>query len=366
METKILEDTHSTDMTPRPPHSMQLPRDILIGQGVLKQLTAVCRGLGFHTSTFVLTGQRVYEVVTRAIIRSLEGTGYDVTYAFIDEANMQAVQEAKKHIEAEDPNLVLGVGGGKAIDVAKLSSTLARKPFISIPTAASHDGISSPRAAIKGGNESMSVQAQAPIAILADTEVIAKAPYRLTASGCGDVVSKYTAVRDWEVTHTRTHEYYGEYAANLARMSATLVMKNAQLIAGRGEAGLRIVLEALISCGVAMSIAGSSRPCSGSEHLFSHALDLVAAKPALHGEQCGVGAIMMAYLQKRNWRMLREKLQLLGAPTSAEELGIDATDIVEALTLAHTIRPDRYTVLGREGLTRDAAEALAEATQVIP
>lgn len=353
-------------MTRRPPHYMQLPRDIWIGRGVLKQLADVCRGLGFHASIVVLTGQRVYTVVTRAIIRSLEGSGYAVNCVFIDEANLQAVQEAQAQIEALTPNVVLGVGGGKAIDVAKLASTLARTPFISIPTAASHDGISSPRASIKGVNESMSIQAQAPIAILADTDVIAKAPYRLTASGCGDVISKYTAVRDWELTHTQTNEYYGEYAANLALMSATLVMKNAHLISGKGEDGLRIVLEALISCGVAMSIAGSSRPCSGSEHLFSHALDRVAAKPALHGEQCGVGAIMMAYLQKRNWRMLRETLQLLGAPTSAEELGLDATDIVEALTLAHTIRPDRYTVLGHEGLTRDAAEALAEVTQVIP
>ncbi len=353
-------------MTRRPPHAMQLPRDIWIGPGALQQLTAVCRGLGVHASAFILTGPRVYDVVTHAILRSLEESGYAVTYTCIHAASLQAVQEAKAHIEAVDPNLVLGVGGGKAIDLAKLSSTLAHKPFISIPTAASHDGISSPRASIQDAGEATSIQAQAPLAILADTDVIAQAPYRLTASGCGDVIAKYTAVRDWEVTHTQTQEYYGAYAASLARMSATLVMDNAHAIAQRGEAGLRIVLEALISCGVAMSIAGSSRPCSGSEHLFSHALDRVATTPALHGEQCGVGAIMMAYLQQQDWQRLRETLQVLGAPTTAAELGVDATAIVEALTLAHTIRPDRPTVLGRDGLTRDAAKALAEATHVIP
>jgi glycerol-1-phosphate dehydrogenase [NAD(P)+] len=74
---------------------------------------------------------------------------------------------------------------------------------------------------------------------------------------------------------------------------------------------------------------------------------------------------MMAYLQKRNWKMLREKLKLLNAPTSAEELGIEAKYIVEALTLAHKIRPNRHTVLGSEGLTREAAEALTRVTKVI-
>ena len=134
---------------------------------------------------------------------------------------------------------------------------------------------------------------------------------------------------------------------------------------GKSEEGLRIVLEALISCGVAMSIAGSSRPCSGSEHLFSHALDRVAPKPALHGEQCGVGAIMMAYLQKKNWRMLREKLKLLDAPTSAEELGIEEKHIVEALYTAKEIRPERYTILNEVNLTRSTATSLAVLCGVI-
>ena len=346
-------------------HYMQLPRDILIGRGVLGRLIEVCRRLGFHTAIAVLTGARVYEIVGRTIIKDLHRAKYTVDVSFVEEANMQALAQARTHIQAAEPQVILGVGGGSAIDVAKLAATAEAIPFISIPTAASHDGIASPRASIKGLNRPTSIQAQAPIAILADTAVIAKAPYRLTASGCGDILSKYTAVRDWALAHRVKNEYYGEYAANLALMSSKLVMKNAGIIATKSEEGLRIVLEALISCGVAISIAGSSRPCSGSEHLFSHALDLITPNSALHGEQCGVGAIMMAYLQKRNWKMLRKKMRRLGAPTSAEELGIKAAHIVEALALAHTIRPERYTILGSAGLTREAAEELAMETGVI-
>ena len=98
--------------------------------------------------------------------------------------------------------------------------------------------------------------------------------------------------------------------------------------------------------------------------MFSHALDLVAPKPALHGEQCGVGAIMMAYLHGEDWEAIREALETIGAPTDARGLGIEPKYVVKALTIAHRIRPERYTVLGR-GLSRRAAERLARATQVI-
>jgi len=148
-------------------------------------------------------------------------------------------------------------------------------------------------------------------------------------------------------------------------MSARLVVKNADLIKPSEEEGLRVLLEALISCGVAMSIAGSSRPCSGSEHLFSHALDQVVPKPALHGEQCGVGAIMMARLHNIDWKRIRDTLRKVGAPTTAKELGVEPEQVVEALVRAREIRPDRYTILDERGLNHESAEKLARATGVI-
>lgn len=347
------------------PHYMQLPRNILIGKDVLNRLTSVCRSLGFRSSIFVLTGPKVYKLTTQDIVKKLEKSNYQVELAYVTNSNIDSVKKVTQQIKKFKPEVVLGIGGGTVIDVAKLSATYEDIPFVSIPTAASHDGISSSRASIKGVSEPASIKTQAPIAIIADTNIIINAPYKLTASGCGDIISKYTAVKDWKLAHQIKNEYYGEYAANLALMSAKLVMKNAKIIAENSEVGLRIVLEALISCGVAMSIAGSSRPCSGSEHLFSHALDLLLPKPKLHGEQCGVGAIMMAYLQKGDWRMIRKNLKILRAPASAKELGINAKYIIKALVLAHKIRPDRYTILGSKGLSKKEAQILAKATKVI-
>ena len=148
-------------------------------------------------------------------------------------------------------------------------------------------------------------------------------------------------------------------------MSATLVEENANQIKKGNQEGIRILLEALISCGVAMSIAGSSRPCSGSEHLFSHALDMVKSSKAMHGEQCGVGAIIMAQLYGANWKRLRDTLRNLGAPTTAAELGVTNDDIIKALELAATIRPDRYTILQKLNLNHEAYIKVAKTTEII-
>jgi glycerol-1-phosphate dehydrogenase [NAD(P)+] len=148
-------------------------------------------------------------------------------------------------------------------------------------------------------------------------------------------------------------------------MSAKLVMENADLIRQKNEEGVRVLIEALISCGVSMSIAGSSRPCSGSEHMFSHALETIRPNHALHGERCGVGTIMMAYLHRRKWGHIKATLEKMGAPTSAYELGIEKEDVIKALEVATTIRPERYTILNKLNLNSEACEKLAKTTEVI-
>lgn len=346
-------------------HRMQLPREVLIGKGVLKHLRTICKRLGFKSSVTILTGPQVVEIVANEVLNQLEREGFQATLSLVDEANGENVEKSLDTFNKFKPDVILGIGGGKVIDVAKIASSKNNLPFISIPTALSHDGISSSRASIKGLTGSVSIEAQAPIAIIGDVQIISKSPFRLTASGCGDIVSKQTAIKDWKLAHRVKGDYYGEYAANLALMSAELVMKHAKTISEEKDEGLRVVLEALISCGVAMSIAGSSRPCSGSEHLFSHALDIITPKAALHGEQCGVGAIMMAYLWRSDWKLLKNKLKTIGAPTTAEELGIQENHIIEALIMARTIKPERYTILHTQNLTQQTARAIAQKTGII-
>jgi glycerol-1-phosphate dehydrogenase [NAD(P)+] len=234
-----------------------------------------------------------------------------------------------------------------------------------MPTTASHDGIVSPMASIKNPNTSISVTAHSPIAVIADSEILAQSPFRLLAAGCADLISNFTAIKDWELAHRLKNESFSESAAALSIMSAHLITDNISNIKPNLEPSARIVMKSLFSGGMAISIAGSSRPASGSEHLFSHALDKILDKPALHGEQCGIGTIMMMYLHGGDWKAIRDALKAVQAPTTAAEIGVAEEDIIEALMMAHSIRPERYTILGDNGISKDAAYELAHKTEVI-
>jgi glycerol-1-phosphate dehydrogenase [NAD(P)+] len=344
---------------------MQLPREVIVGNGALERVGEISRRLGFTQSALVIAGSKTNNIAGKKVRKILEEEGLTVDTFLVEAATVKDVQNVEEKITTLKPEIVFGVGGGTKIDVAKCSSARSEIPFISVPTTASHDGISSPLSSIKGFEKPYSVMAQAPLAIIADTNIILRAPWRFAISGYEDVIAKFTAIKDWQLAREEKDEYYGGYAASLAMMSAKHVMLNVNLMQKKNEEGLRVLIEALISCGVSMSIAGSSRPCSGSEHLFSHALEIVKPNCALHGERCGVGTIMMAYLHGANWKRIRDALQKLGAPTKAKELGVGKDDIIKALELAATIRPERFTILNKLSLNREAYEHLAKVTGVI-
>jgi glycerol-1-phosphate dehydrogenase [NAD(P)+] len=345
---------------------MQLPREVIVGKDATEFVAEVFRWLGFTRSALIIAGSKTYGIAGKRVKELLEKKGeMTVNTVLVDTATMRDVEIVEQSIRMFKPQIVVGVGGGTKIDVAKCSSARQDIPFVSIPTTASHDGIASPLSSIKDSEKPYSVMSQAPLAIIADTNIIMQAPWRFAVNGCGDVIAKFTAVRDWRLAHEEKNEYYGGYAASLALMSAKLVMQNVDLIKRESEEGLRVLIEALISCGVSMSIAGSSRPCSGSEHLFSHALDLIRPNNAMHGEQCGVGAIMMASLHGANWKRIRDVLKKLGAPTNAHDLGLEKEDVLKALETAARIRPERYTILNKLNLNRESYEHLAKVTEVI-
>ncbi len=343
---------------------MQLPRNVVVGHGVINDTGKVCKDLKLNGNALIIAGDTTFKAAGKTVVVSLEDSGFNVNFAKVENPTLDEVNKVEKISKEVKAEFLLGVGGGKSIDIAKLASVHLDLPFISVPTAASHDGIVSSRASIIRNNKTVSEAAQTPLAVVADTGIIAAAPYRLLAAGCGDIISNYTAVRDWELAHRLRDEPFSEYASIISKLTAKILIDSAGLIKPGLEESAWTVMKALVASGVAMSIAGSSRPASGSEHKFSHALDELAPKPALHGEQCGVGTIMMMYLHGGDWQEIRAALKAIGAPTNASELGIEEEYIIKALLNAHKIRPERYTILGT-GLTREAAEKVARITKVI-
>jgi len=340
-----------------------LPRNILMGSGVIERIPEVIGRLGLPREIRVVCDRGTHEVAGHRAISLLTGAGLPATPFLLEAADRQTVERLKA--EMSEGTLLVAVGGGRAIDVAKVAAFERGNEFISVPTAASHDGIASDRASIREADGTKrSSAARPPIAVVADLEIISRSPRRLWVSGFGDVVSNKTAVLDWHLAHRIQGEYLSHYAATLSELSADVLMNSAEVVASGSVEGIRILVKSLVLSSVAMSIGGSSRPASGAEHLFSHTLDRIAPAPAFHGEQCGVGAIIMMYLHGGDWERIRSALSTVGAPVDAVGLGMGEETIVEALVTAHRENPARYTILDG-GIDRRAAEQACRVTGVI-
>ncbi len=345
---------------------IRLPRNVLVGHGVLDQTGEAVSELHLSGTPLIVTSPTPKEVAGDRVVNELSERGETPETVVVKRASFEEIERVIEVARGVKPGYLVGVGGGKAIDIAKMAAADQKLGFVSVPTAASHDGIVSGRGSVPDGGTRHSVAADPPLAVIADTEVLADAPWRLTTAGCADIISNYTAVRDWQLAHRLQNVEYSEYSGALSRMTAEMLVENADSLKKGLEESAWVVVKALVSSGVAMSIAGSSRPASGAEHLFSHQLDRLAPGEALHGHQVGVGSIMTAYLQEGEygeWQNIQSALDTIGAPTTATALGIDGETILEALTTAHEIR-DRYTILG-DGIDRDAAREAATVTGVL-
>ena len=334
---------------------MILPRMVVTGPGVIEQIPAIVAELDIPERGLIVCDKITLEIAGNQVIEYLEAGGHPMQKVEILGANIEELERVESFSDGID--FLVGIGGGRPIDLAKQAGFNKNIPFISIPTAASHDGFGSARASIRQEGSKTSMQAIPPIAVVADTNIISKAPKRLLAAGVGDIISNQTAVLDWKLEGQEAD--YSEYAAALSEMAAQLVEDGIEKVASGTEEGVRLVVKALISSGVAMSIAGTSRPASGGEHKFSHWLDANCATPALHGEQCGLGSIVTMYLHGGNWEKIRDTLVTVNAPVNAKKLGIEDGIVLSAFINSKEIRPQRITILDKSSQKQIEEAALA-------
>ncbi len=241
---------------------------------------------------------------------------------------------------------VVGLGGGKVIDCAKYTAARVGLPMVAVATNLSHDGICSPVSILDNDAGRGSYGVPTPIALLIDLDVIREAPMRFVRSGIGDALSNISAVADWELANRVNGEKIDGLAAAMARQAGEAVLRHP---GGCGEDEFLTVLsEGLVLSGIAMSIAGHTRPSSGACHEISHALDLLYPKRAAsHGEQVGLGAAFAMHLRGDTERalLMAESLRRHGLPVVAEEIGFSDDEFVRAVEFAPQTRPGRYTIL---------------------
>ena len=203
-----------------------------------------------------------------------------------------------------DVDVIIAVGSGTVHDVARFSAHERGIRFVSCPTGASVDGFCSTVAAMTWHGFKKTLPAVAPDFVIADTDIIIKAPVELVRSGVGDILAKYTALADWKMANILTGEYYCERIAEITRQAADDVVSSLDGINSGDPEAYERVTYALVMSGIAMQMMGNSRPASGSEHHVSHLIEMGPSSldvrfQALHGEKTGVGSIVAVREYKR-------------------------------------------------------------------
>lgn len=249
-------------------------------------------------------------------------------------------------IEETSPDYVVGAGGGRVIDVAKVAASETGRDFISVPTQAASDGICSPVAVMVDESGSpRSVGARIPAAIVVDMQVLGQAPETTWLSGLGDLISNLSAVRDWRFAHELYGEPLDDFACLTAEAAALSVYTEAARISDP-EYQERLI-RGLILSGIAMEMAGSSRPASGPEHLVSHALDRLLSEPRQHGLQVALATVTMHLLRGSEVARLIRFYRAVGLPVHPRDLEIEVPLYMEAIRRGPEQRPGRRTILDR-------------------
>jgi glycerol-1-phosphate dehydrogenase [NAD(P)+] len=244
---------------------------------------------------------------------------------------------------------VVAVGGGRPLDVAKAACLAAGVPVVVVPTQLSTDGIASPISVVQDDDGStVSERSQLPAAVVADLETVAAAPASFARAGLGDLIGNRSALVDWRLAAEHADEQVDDFAALLASSAHRLVesLGLRDLGAGRVTIDLaRRLLEGLVLSGLAMEIAGSSRPCSGAEHLISHAFDALEPGTGSHGAQVAFGTLVAVSLQGGDPGPIRSLLAEAGMQRTVDGFGLSVDRLVEIVRSAPSTRPERFTVL---------------------
>lgn len=247
-------------------------------------------------NTYAAAGKQTQAILGTKHTKSVIFSGSTVLIP--NEAAVAAVEAELDGIE-----LIVGIGSGVIQDICKYVAFFHSLPYCIIATAPSMDGYASNGAAMIMGGMKVTYSCKVPFAILADTQVLKEAPMDMILAGYGDIVGKYSALNDWLLSRVVNGEYFCQeiYDLTLDMVHQTLAIADG--LKHRDEESIRVLMEALVVAGIAMSFAGSSRPASGSEHHLSHFFEITGIlrnEPYLaHGLDVACSTVITAKLREK-------------------------------------------------------------------
>ncbi len=285
-------------------HKINLP-EIIVDKNALSKVPQLLKKFG-GKKPFILADANTFEVAGRKLVEILESSKISYSkYVFSKkeiEPDEEAVGSAVMHYD-NSCDLVIAVGSGVINDIGKILSATSNKPYFIVGTAPSMDGYASATSSVSMDGVKTSLSSKCADVIIGDIEVLKTAPDRMLQAGIGDMLAKYISIAEWRIANEITGEYYCEAVASLIRDAVKRCVDNANGLLARNEEAIKAVFEGLIIGGVAMALAGCSRPASGIEHYFSHVWDMrgleFGTKVQLHGLQCAVGTYISAKLYEK-------------------------------------------------------------------
>lgn len=323
--------------------SAQFPVIFQVNENIIGQLPLFLQrnDMAFR-NILVVSGETHSFKYAQQILNSLRAESF-----LVRSNDIGTVLGLKEFCLSNDIDLLVGVGGGTVLDVVKRVSLLTDINNILVPTIIANDGIVSPISVIDDENgQSVSLPGKMPCGIMVDIDIIQNAPSRFLQAAAGDILSNISATNDWVLSSIETGEPINDVAYMLSRSAAyALIHHESKEI--RNRSFLKQVIYCQLNSGLAMSLAGTSRPCSGSEHLLSHAIDFhKISENTLHGYQVGSISIFCLYLQKKLDAKCINYAHELSIPMAFHQLN---PDIIEQLGLifetSFRMRPGRFTVL---------------------
>ncbi len=332
---------------------VELPKFIEVGNDKITELFDILNGRNLKFNRVLLLGDRkTFILGGNRITQDFQKRGVSVSRFFVEDSDEENVGKAEAEIKKFEPDIIIGFGGGKVLDIAKLAAGRKEKNFISMPTTLSNDGIASPVAVIKNKRDIPISHFTIPAyGIVVDLNVIKKAPIRYLRAGVGDLISNLSATFDARLAQSQGKERIEPSALALAEKGPLDLLKLKRKPI-KSQEFLRQLTSGLIKSGFAMCLCGSSRPASGSEHKISHSMDyLYPNRDVLHGEQVGIATIFTMVLQKNSY--LNDVLELYKAiafPQRLRYLSINKDQFIDVVLNAKRFRPKRFTILEAEKL----------------
>jgi len=341
--------------------SIAIPDLVRIKPGALDRVGIYLRRCGCRRVGWFHSDGLPAQLMERLAI-SLDDEGIPTAFrhAIADASRQQADQLARQC--DGDFDLVLGCGGGKALDAAKYISHRLEKPYFAVPTSLSNDGFCSPQSSLTVDGKRVSIPTVMPGAVVVDTEVCWRAPKTLWLSGVGDLVAKITAVRDWKIAFHDQGVPVDDFAALLSDASVYQFIGKPEFSVD----GTKLLATALMLNGVAMAVCGSSRPASGSEHLISHAVDAISESPRLHGFQVGLATYLVRQLQQHETETIHRLFSQTGFWQTLRDDPFDKPTWVRAVRAAPQVKANFPTILSRPGQIERLLERMGQDPVVQP